>query len=94
MNEHRSDSYDCEVKSSVNRYNDLVEINSQFQLKKTDRPLHLCYVVFQKSEAGLSVEDMISRLESSGIKRYYLEAMVHKRGYSRKFGEKGKISDS
>ena len=77
----RSNSYDCEVKSSINRYEDTVEISSQFQLLITDRPLHLFYIVFQKSEAGVSIDDMMNKLIKSGFENNFIEKMIQKRGY-------------
>ena len=63
----RSDVYDCEVKSSLSRYNDEITISSALQLKRTDRDLHLRYICFEQSESGLSVDDMVDRLVSRGM---------------------------
>ena len=63
----RSDVYDCEVKSSLSRYDDEITISSALQLKRTDRDLHLRYIFFEQSESGLSVDDMVDRLVSRGM---------------------------
>lgn len=63
----RSSSFDCEVKSSISRYNDEITLSSQLQLLITDRPLHLYYCSFQESGAGLSIEDMVARLVLHGV---------------------------
>ena len=84
----RSFNYDCEVKSSLYRYNYEVVISSQAQLRKTDRDLHLRYICFEQSESGLSVEDMVGRLVSHGFDVFEIEENLnclglHKGNHSR-----------
>ena len=77
----RSNVYDCEVKSSLSRYDYEVTISSQTQLRKTDRDLHLRYFCFEQSESGLSIEDMVCRLSSHGINVFDIEENLNRLGF-------------
>lgn len=79
----RSDVYDCEVKSSLSRYDDEITISSALQLKRTDRDLHLRYICFEQSESGLSVDDMVGRLASHGMDPGDIESNLERLGLYR-----------
>lgn len=79
----RSKSYDCEVKSSLSRYNDEIKISSSLQLRRTDRDLHLRYICFEQSESGLSVDDVVDRLISHGMDSSEIENNLERLGLHR-----------
>ena len=76
----RGINLDCEVKSSINRYADEITLSSELQLKKGKNPLHLYYCAFEKSESGVSVEDMVERLVDIGMDRHDIESNLNKEG--------------
>ena len=79
----RSDVYDCEVKSSLNRYEPTVHISSQSQLRKTGRDLHLCYICFEQSDSGLCIDDMVGRLTEHGMNEAEIEDNLQHIGFQK-----------
>lgn len=72
-----------EVKSTTKRYDSLIEINSQYQLKLVkDKPLYLAFMRFEESNEGTSIKDVISWLEDLGEKKTVIEKAVSSVGLS------------
>jgi hypothetical protein len=71
---HDLEMEDCsfEVKSTINRYETTVTINSQFQIQDTGKETSLIFCRFEPSETGISISDMVDRLVSRGIERELL----------------------
>ena len=83
----RGTTFDCEVKSSLSRYSDEIELSSELQLKKGVLPLHLYYCAFEKSESGTSIEMMVKRLVDLGMDEGTIEESLKEIGLN-----KGKAS--
>ncbi len=57
--------YSIEVKSTTEKYNAEIHVNSQYQLENnTERPLKLIFVRLEKSQIGYSIKDVIERLKT------------------------------
>lgn len=69
-----------EIKSTINRYDAIVTINSQFQLQYTGKELNLIFCRFEQSEIGISTLDMVERLVSKGVERELLNKGLNKMG--------------
>lgn len=55
--------YSVEVKSTTEKYNAEIHVNSQYQLENnTKRPLKLIFVRLEKSQIGYSIKDVIENL--------------------------------
>ncbi len=67
-----------EVKSTTSKYQETLSISSQFQLRDPDW-LVLCR--FEKMENGISINDMINKLELSGIERSFLNMELEAIGF-------------
>jgi len=61
-----------EVKSTLNRYESIVSINSQFQLQN-NRDTWLVFCRFEPSNLGISVDQICESLVSKGVNRFELE---------------------
>lgn len=56
--------YSIEVKSTTEKYNAEIHVNSQYQLENnTKRPLKLIFVRLEKSQIGYSIKDVIENLK-------------------------------
>jgi len=72
-----------EVKSTTTRYDSLIEINSQYQLKLAkDKDLYLAFMRFEESADGISIKDVINWLEDLGESREKNEKAVSSLGIS------------
>lgn len=65
--------YSIEVKTTTEKYNAEIHVNSQYQLENnTDMPLKLIFVRLEKSQIGYSINDVI---ESLRIKSYDIKSL-------------------
>ena len=65
--------YSIEVKTTTEKYNAEIHINSQYQLENnTDMPLKLIFVRLEKSQIGYSINDVI---ESLKLKNYDINSL-------------------
>lgn len=72
-----------EVKSTTTRYDSLIEINSQYQLKLAkSKNLYLAFMRFEESDDGISIKDVISWLEDLGESKEKNEKAVSSLGIS------------
>lgn len=71
---------DYEVKSTVDRTKLEITVSSKFQLEKRENPLYLVYCIFERSESGLSLEDVLNSVSSED--RAMLLENIRKRGQS------------
>lgn len=76
--EMKDNSY--EVKSTINRYESIITINSQFQLQDTGKDLSLIFCRFEESEIGVSISDTVEKLVILGINRELLNDGLAKLG--------------
>lgn len=59
--------YSIEVKSTTEKYNAEIHVNSQYQLENnTERPLKLIFVRLEKSQIGYSINDVVESLKIKG----------------------------
>jgi len=79
----RGKNFDCEVKSTTVRGSRSVSVSSVHQLDCADKPLHLYHCCFEKSESGISINDMLIRLGSNGADMDEMERRLKSKGYSR-----------
>ena len=57
--------YSIEVKSTTEKYNAEIHVNSQYQLENnTERPLKLIFIRLEKSQIGYSIKDVIESLKT------------------------------
>lgn len=68
-----------EVKSTLLRYDSVVEIPGQFQLSGKDLYLYFCR--FEKSKNGISIDQVAGMLEKIGCSKDHLEEMLTKVGF-------------
>lgn len=74
-----ADNCSYEVKSTINRYDAKVTINSQYQLSiPRDKRLKLIFCRFEMSPIGISISDMVQRLVVKGYEREQLEKGLEK----------------
>lgn len=85
----RARNFDCEVKSTTIRSNRSVSVSSIHQLDGRDKPLHLYHCCFERSDSGISINDMLTRLRSHGADMDGLERRLESLGYSR--GSSGRM---
>lgn len=65
--------YSVEVKSTVEKYNAEIHVNSQYQLEEnTEKPLNLIFVRLEKSQIGYSIKDVVNSLKN---KNYDIESI-------------------
>ena len=65
--------YSIEVKTTTEKYNAEIHINSQYQLENnTDMPLKLIFVRLEKSQIGYSINDVIKSLK---LKNYDVNSL-------------------
>lgn len=65
--------YSIEVKTTTEKYNAEIHVNSQYQLENnTDMPLKLIFVRLEKSQIGYSINDVI---ESLKLKNYDINSL-------------------
>ena len=65
--------YSIEVKTTIEKYNAEIHVNSQYQLENnTDMPLKLIFVRLEKSQIGYSINDVI---ESLRLKNYDINSL-------------------
>ncbi|WP_234703380.1 PD-(D/E)XK motif protein [Metabacillus indicus] len=70
-----------EVKATLNRYDNTVKINSQFQLQTNNKPLYLVFCRFEPSDNGISVSDMVNMLVSKGADENILNEGLSTMGF-------------
>lgn len=68
-----------EVKSTVLRYDTIVEISSQFQLMNKKQFLYFCR--FERSETGISIDWISREIVNLGYPKVKLEEMLNKIGF-------------
>lgn len=73
--------FSFEVKSTVNRYDNTVKINSQFQLQTNSKPLYLVFCRFEPSENGFSLTDAVNRLVTKGADEERLNTALNSMGF-------------
>ena len=57
--------YSIKVKSTTEKYNAEIHVNSQYQLENnTERPLKLIFIRLEKSQIGYSIKDVIESLKT------------------------------
>ena len=65
--------YSIEVKTTTEKYNAEIHVNSQYQLENnTDMPLNLIFVRLEKSQIGYSINDVIKSLK---LKNYDINSL-------------------
>lgn len=65
--------YSIEVKTTTEKYNAEIHVNSQYQLENnTDMPLKLIFVRLEKSQIGYSINDVIKSLK---LKNYDINSL-------------------
>lgn len=65
--------YSIEVKTTTEKYNAEIHVNSQYQLENnTDMPLKLIFVRLEKSQIGYSINDVIKSLK---LKNYDVNSL-------------------
>ena len=75
-----SDRAYYEVKSTTVKYDDLVTINSQFQLNPNDnRPVYLIFIRMEASEFGTSLDSALEELSKLGYNTQELETHMYDR---------------
>ena len=73
-----------EVKSTINKYKQVVTISSENQLKKHHgKKLFLCFCVFEESIQGNSINDLVRNLVNAGYNRDLLDDQLAKRGFEK-----------
>lgn len=73
--------FSVEVKSTVSRYGYEATISSIYQMNPADgKPLYLAYTRFEKSELGISIDDIVKRLVGKGYHCTELENALSKAG--------------
>lgn len=79
-----SENFSVEVKSTTSRYGYEATISSIYQMRPADgKKLYLSYVRFEKSELGQSINDMVRRLLTYGVKFEQLEEKLAGQGLER-----------
>lgn len=68
-----------EVKSTLLRYDTVVEISSQFQLMNKKQFLYFCR--FEKSKTGISIDSISKKIIKLGYSKLKLEEMLKKVGF-------------
>lgn len=68
-----------EVKSTLKRYDKIVTISGQFQLNAENLFLYFCR--FEKSEHGISINNMVDKLVIVRQDRRYIDRLLKKLGY-------------
>lgn len=76
----QTDFFDCEVKSTLDRYTTQITISSKFQLDQQDKPLKLSFVRFEPAHSGDSLEKAISRLVALGCDKDTLLRLLARQG--------------
>lgn len=71
-----------EVKASLKKYDTKITVSSQFQLKP-GKDLNLYFYRMEKSEQGISINDMLERLVTAGCDRDKLEQQLMKLGFEK-----------
>lgn len=84
----RGKKIDCEVKSTVIRNTKNISISSMHQLNSGVNELHLYLCCFERSDRGVSVNDMLSVLESHGADIDAAEGRLKRQGYPRRSYER------
>jgi len=74
-------SEEYEVKSTTSRYEKTIRINGQYQLAKPGNVLYLFFCRFEEDNNGLSIDDAVENLVSSGESEDYLNKQLEKLGY-------------
>lgn len=74
--------YSIEVKTTTEKYNSQIHINSQYQLENnTEKPLKLVLVRLEKSQIGYSINDIIDSLKNKNYDTESIEK-IHNIGSS------------
>lgn len=91
---HDFELSDCsvEVKSTINKTNSLVSINSNYQLKG-DKPLYLYFVRLERIKFKNTINSLISDLVSMGLDESSLEAEMNNLGYPKGIKERDESFD-
>lgn len=72
-----------EVKTTTNKSESLITIHNQFQLdiEKLKTDLYIAFVRVQKSEAGVSIDDLYALLVKNGYNKKELDKYLEEMGY-------------
>jgi hypothetical protein len=70
-----------EVKSTTSKYEDIISVNSQFQLTIASGKVSLVLCKLERSNLGYSINSLIDSLSSYGLDRQYLNNMMDEMGY-------------
>ena len=74
--------YSIEVKTTTEKYNSQIHVNSQYQLENnTEKPLKLVLVRLEKSQIGYSINDIIDSLKNKNYDTESIEK-IHNIGSS------------
>ena len=68
-----------EVKSTINRYKSIVQINGQYQLLG-DKSQRLLFCRLEKSPHGVSINDLSAKLVQMGVQEEYIEERLETLG--------------
>lgn len=86
MGTHDIECFDCsyEVKSTEKKTNKEITINSPHQLEKDNgKDLSLIYCIFEESELGISIEEVVQQLIDYGMNANELSMYLESRGYNK-----------
>lgn len=72
-----------EVKSSISKTQDYITIHNQFQLEilGLNKPLYICYIRVEESNAGESIDSLFNELVKNGFDEISLNTYLDSRGY-------------
>ncbi len=73
---------DYEVKSTMMRYDSLIQISSQFQLQST-KDIKVCFLRFEESGHGKSIDDLADMLVKAGADEHKIEKALISGGYEK-----------
>ena len=74
------DTCSYEVKSSLKKYSAEITISSQYQLR-SKKSMYLMFIKLEKSQLGVSIDDMKNRLISHGYDGDKLENQIQRLGF-------------
>ncbi|KGP91317.1 hypothetical protein N780_08565 [Pontibacillus chungwhensis BH030062] len=77
-----SDTVAYEVKSTTSKYQQIISVNSQFQITSARDDMHLILCRFEKSPLGVSVDMLIEDLITIGYDRGELDREVEAVGFA------------
>lgn len=82
------DGESYEVKSTISRYENTININSQYQLDSKNIELYLVFCRFEKTIEGNSLNNVIDRVVELGIDRKQIEKNMTKLGLEEGMSER------